>query len=731
MNRKSVFTAALIIVFICVLTPAFNMKPLSPQIVAAATLESDMPVVFVDPQNVTANPGDNFTISVKIFNLTDTIYKSNVEWVPGQPLPTPDSLNVYTLGNLYGLDIQLSWDPTILEYVSHAVKIPVETYPDGVLHEPIQHLMDYVDSSAGTYWLAKLSQPPAPAFNCQDANATVFTMTFNVTRRGACALDLTSIDLAADPDMLEVNGGPINMLAIPHWVRDSKFQDILATGIKSVKVEAHVDDLFFGLPVISGENARVTIVMENYGEISDTYNLTLYKGTDSLETWNNEILESGENKTFNYTITAEDLNVGDHVITVKATILHGNETLTDEVPREFSVIGTPSLTIAGPTTAELGDEVSFNASDSIHGDPNGAILYYTWTLTAPGESIPRVMIEGSSEAVTFVTSPGWPAGSWTVVLEVEDNYGVEYDSSRPATAPYRKEISLQLGEPPSISIVWPQNMSYSVNDVPLIFTLSGLTSWIGYSLDEQGNVTINGNTTMVGLSEGSHTITVYANDTVGFMGYSERVFFTVDTLSPNIVILSPENETYATASVSLVFFIDEPVEWTGYSLNGQSNVTVTGNVAFFDLGDGVHTIVVYANDTCGNMGYSNTAQFAIDTVSPNIEILAPENKTYTTNSVSLNFTVDEPASWMGYSLDGDLNQTIQATSITLSELPDGSHRIIVYIKDAAGNTGTSEIIYFTVETPQEEPFPTLIVAVIVTIAAVGAAVLAYFTKFKK
>jgi len=31
-----------------------------------------------------------------------------------------------------------------------------------------------------------------------------------------------------------------------------------------------------------------------------------------------------------------------------------------------------------------------------------------------------------------------------------------------------------------------------------------------------------------------------------------------------------------------------------------------------------------------------------------------------------------------------------------------------------------------VETPQEEPFPTLIVAVIVTIAAVAAAVLAYF-----
>ncbi|MCK4477096.1 PKD domain-containing protein [Candidatus Bathyarchaeota archaeon] len=184
-------------------------------------LPTDMPVVYVDPQNISASPGETFTISVKIFNLTDTIYACYDEWEPGQPLPPPDSLYVYTLGNLYALDIQLSWDPTILEHVDHAVKIPVETYPDGVLHEPIQHVMDYVDPSAGTYWLAKSSLGEVPGFNCQDANATVFTMTFNVTRRGKCTLNLTSVDLAADPAMLV--SGTINKLAIPHWVRDGQF----------------------------------------------------------------------------------------------------------------------------------------------------------------------------------------------------------------------------------------------------------------------------------------------------------------------------------------------------------------------------------------------------------------------------------------------------------------------------------------------------------------------------
>ena len=50
----------------------------------------------------------------------------------------------------------------------------------------------------------------------------------------------------------------------------------------------------------------------------------------------------------------------------------------------------------------------------------------------------------------------------------------------------------------------------------------------------------------------------------------------------------------------------------------------------------------------------------------------------------------------------------------------------------AGKTGTSKTIYFSVENPQSEPFPiTWIVAAILILAAVGIALLVYFTKVKK
>jgi len=50
--------------------------------------------------------------------------------------------------NLYGFDIELKWDPATLEYVSHVVMAPVESYSQGVLHDPTFSLKDEVDSSA-------------------------------------------------------------------------------------------------------------------------------------------------------------------------------------------------------------------------------------------------------------------------------------------------------------------------------------------------------------------------------------------------------------------------------------------------------------------------------------------------------------------------------------------------------------------------------------------------------
>jgi parallel beta-helix repeat protein len=204
----------------------------------------------------------------------------------------------------------------------------------------------------------------------------------------------------------------------------------------------------------------------------------------------------------------------------------------------------------------------------------------------------------------------------------------------------------------------------------------------------------------------------------------------LDTTPPVITIASPEDKTYAVNDVPLTFTVSESTSWIGYSLDGQANITITGNTVLTGLVDGTHYVIVYANDTFGNIGASSTVYFTVDTTPPVITIVSPVDKTYESSTVPLNFTINEPKSWIGYSLDGQANITITGNT-TLSGLSDGSHSIIVYARDDAGNTGVSDIVYFTIDISESEPFPLWIVAAVVIIAAAGVALLIYFIKTRK
>jgi parallel beta-helix repeat protein len=85
---------------------------------------------------------------------------------------------------------------------------------------------------------------------------------------------------------------------------------------------------------------------------------------------------------------------------------------------------------------------------------------------------------------------------------------------------------------------------------------------------------------------------------------------------PSVSVLSPTNGSSVSASVPLDFSVDKQVAWMGYSLDGQDNVTVAGNGTLSGLPDGVHMLTVYANDTFGFTGASETVTFTVDTPEP-------------------------------------------------------------------------------------------------------------------
>ena len=178
------------------------------------------------------------------------------------------------------------------------------------------------------------------------------------------------------------------------------------------------------------------------------------------------------------------------------------------------------------------------------------------------------------------------------------------------------------------------------------------------------------------------------------------------TVPPQLRILSPENRTYASKQVPLVLSVNRATSWICYNLDDKPNVTITGDTVLSDLAEGTHKLVVWVNDTFGNVVSSEAVYFAVDTVPPKITILIPENKSYGETDINTVFIVDEPVSWIGYSLDGRENVTVTG-NVTLAVLSEGSHSLTIYATDLVGNTGASETVYFVVA-----PFPTVLAAAV-------------------
>ena len=160
--------------------------------------------------------------------------------------------------------------------------------------------------------------------------------------------------------------------------------------------------------------------------------------------------------------------------------------------------------------------------------------------------------------------------------------------------------------------------------------------------------------------------------------------------------------------------------------NWMTGATMSTNRIDFGaviVNDKLYAIGGYTFDNSPNNGKVTVSAvneeytpFGYGTAPPAIAVVSPENKNYTSSNVSLTFTLNKPAVWMGYSLDGQETVTVNGNT-TIAGLPNGLHNVTVYAKDSFENTGASEPISFSVEVP----FPTaLVAATVVAIVATAS-----------
>ncbi|MGB6067156.1 MAG: cohesin domain-containing protein, partial [Desulfomonilaceae bacterium] len=135
--------------------------------------------------------------AVLLFSLASTFFMYaasadtmtvNAEATPSQP-HVGDTLTVDikipNAQNLFGVDVTLDWNPSVLQFISATPQLGVESHSGGVLHESNSYPIEIDDNSqtaAGEYHLlATATGQSTPGFS---GSGTIVTLKFNVTSTG-------------------------------------------------------------------------------------------------------------------------------------------------------------------------------------------------------------------------------------------------------------------------------------------------------------------------------------------------------------------------------------------------------------------------------------------------------------------------------------------------------------------------------------------------------------------
>jgi hypothetical protein len=150
----------------------------------------------------------------------------------------------------------------------------------------------------------------------------------------------------------------------------------------------------------------------------------------------------------------------------------------------------------------------------------------TWSL---GEPMPT---KRSSAAIAVVNDQIYVIGGYDGI------YWATSANERYTPFGYGTPDPTYDGTAPEIVLKSPKNVTYYSSSITLEFSTNGSVSWMGYKLDNDTVVEVTGDTTVSGLSLGSHTLTIYATDIAGNTGASETVFFSVAESFPVVPLTS-------------------------------------------------------------------------------------------------------------------------------------------------------------------------------------------------
>ena len=294
----------------------------------------------------------------------------------------------------------------------------------------------------------------------------------------------------------------------------------------------------------------ITVVVTGYGPWPDEATSLFY----SLD-WKPDVALAYENVSYPLTDMLSGLSDGVHTLVVSGSTSRGYYFSTNVT---FTVNSSACLENNKPL--KIG--ILFPENETYVGMP--ALNFWVSKPIAWAEysvnNNANITVLGN---VTRWFCPSGPNNVTVFAVDITGNISSETAYFNIVSVSYSHQYNQWLLTPttPVINVTSPsKNAIYNDSNIPLTFitgqfNLNGFTllpywanystkigypnvSWVGYSLDGKSIITIKGNTTLTGLPEGTHNITVFANDTLGNFGASPLVHFTTDVTEFNVPGLS-------------------------------------------------------------------------------------------------------------------------------------------------------------------------------------------------
>jgi parallel beta-helix repeat protein len=265
----------------------------------------------------------------------------------------------------------------------------------------------------------------------------------------------------------------------------------------------------------------------------------------------------------------------------------------------------------------------------------------------------------------------------------------------------------------------------NINTILFMFDNGSGTDFNVTGVNISGSWSVNYNVST--LAEGSQTITVYANDTLGNTNLTEQITITTDYTAPSVTITNPINGanvstnfqafnttvTDALTNINTVIFQfatnTTPFNVTATNSSGDWNA----NVNVTNIVEGAHVMLVLANDTLNNINQTESVSFTVDRTVPTVTWQTPTNNSnYSISSGNqlFNTTITDAltdintvlfmfdnGSGMDFNVTATNNSGNWNITYNVSTLAEGVQTVTVFANDTLGNTNQTEQITITTD----------------------------------